>query len=140
VWPVSAKKRHLGEGRPAEAFARRYELGRLFAAISLGLRRALQLKLRIANSFGQHLAQLSLGSWRFALEGFCPCGHGQYMGMQEGELNPWALSGGWISMANYREFSFGPNCAFRFNFQRAVQRGQASYIIAIMAPSDFAQL
>src|ERR1700758_2768076 len=41
---------------------------------------------------------------------------------------------------DYRESSFGPNCAFRFNFQRMVQRGQASYIIAIMAPSDFAQL
>jgi len=50
------------------------------------------------------------------------------------------LSGDSNRVLNYREFSFGPNCAFRFNFQRAVQRGQASYIIAIMAPSDFAQL
>jgi hypothetical protein len=41
---------------------------------------------------------------------------------------------------NYRELSFGPNCAFWFNFQRAVQRGQASYVVAVMAPSDFAQL
>jgi hypothetical protein len=41
---------------------------------------------------------------------------------------------------NYREFSFGPNCAFRFNFQRVVQRGHASYVVAVMAPSDFAQL
>jgi hypothetical protein len=41
---------------------------------------------------------------------------------------------------NYREFSFGPNCAFRFNFQRVVHRGQASYVVVVMAPSDFAQL
>ncbi|WP_284265740.1 hypothetical protein [Bradyrhizobium iriomotense] len=41
---------------------------------------------------------------------------------------------------NYREFSFGPNCAFRFNFQCVVQRGQASYVVAVIAPSDFAQL
>jgi hypothetical protein len=41
---------------------------------------------------------------------------------------------------NYREFSFGPNFAFRFNFQLVVQRGQASYVVAVMAPSDFAQL
>jgi hypothetical protein len=41
---------------------------------------------------------------------------------------------------NYGGFSFGPNCAFWFNFQLAVQRGQASYVVAVMAPSDFAQL
>jgi hypothetical protein len=50
------------------------------------------------------------------------------------------LSGVNNRVLNYREFSFGPNCAFRFNFQRVVQRGQASYIAAVMAPSDFAQL
>jgi hypothetical protein len=50
------------------------------------------------------------------------------------------LSGVSNRVLNYREFSLGPNCAFRFNFQRAVQRGQASYVIAVMAPSDFAQL
>jgi hypothetical protein len=77
----------------------KYELGRLFAAISLGLRRALRLGLCIADGLGQHLAQLSLGSRRFARESFCPCGHGQYMGMQDGELNPWALSGVRISMS-----------------------------------------
>jgi hypothetical protein len=43
-------------------------------------------------------------------------------------------------LLNYRDFSFGPNCACRFNFQRVVQRGQASYVVAVMAPSDFAQL
>jgi hypothetical protein len=50
------------------------------------------------------------------------------------------LSGVSNRMLNYREFSFGPNCAFRFNFQRVVQRGQASYVGIVMAPSDFAQL
>ena len=50
------------------------------------------------------------------------------------------LSGVNNRVLNYREFSFGPNCAFRFNFQRVAQRGQASYVAAVMAPSDFAQL
>jgi hypothetical protein len=53
---------------------------------------------------------------------------------------PAVLSGVNNRVLNYREFSFGPNCAFRFNFQRVVQRGQASYVAAVMAPSDFAQL
>ena len=53
---------------------------------------------------------------------------------------PAVLSGVNNRVLNYREFSFGPNCAFRFNFQRVVQRGQASYVVAVMAPSDFAQL
>jgi hypothetical protein len=50
------------------------------------------------------------------------------------------LSGANNRVLNYREFSFGPNSAFRFNFQRMVQLGQASYVVAVMAPSDFAQL
>ncbi|SHI04450.1 hypothetical protein SAMN05443248_7704 [Bradyrhizobium erythrophlei] len=50
------------------------------------------------------------------------------------------LSGVSNRVLNYREFSFGPNCAFRFNRQRVVHRGQASYVVAVMAPSDFAQL
>jgi hypothetical protein len=41
---------------------------------------------------------------------------------------------------NYRECSFGPNCAFPFKFHRVAQRGQASYVVVVMAPSDFAQL
>jgi hypothetical protein len=53
---------------------------------------------------------------------------------------PAVLSGVNNRVLNYREFSFGPNCAFRFNLQRVVQRGQASYVVAVMAPSDFAQL
>ena len=89
---ICAKKPPLGEGRPAEVLALRYELGRLFAAISLGLRRALRLKLRIADSFGQHLAKLSLRLRRFSREGFLPLGHGQYVGMREGELNPAGLA------------------------------------------------
>ena len=51
-----------------------------------------------------------------------------------------SLSGVNNRVLNYREFSFGPNSAFRFNFQRMVQLGQASYVVAVMAPSDFAQL
>ena len=43
--------------------ALRYELDRLNF---LGLLQALILSLRIADSFGQHLAQLSLGLWRLA--------------------------------------------------------------------------
>ena len=50
------------------------------------------------------------------------------------------LTGVGNRVLNYREFSFGPNCAVRFNCQRVVQRGQASYVVAVMAPSDFAQL
>jgi AraC-like DNA-binding protein len=53
---------------------------------------------------------------------------------------PGVLSGVNNRVLNYREFSFGPNLAFRFNFQRVVQRGQASYVVAVMAPSDFVQL
>ena len=75
-----------GEGRPAEVLA--LELGRLFAAISLGRLQALILSLRIADSLGQHFAQLSLGLRRLARERFCPCGHEHYVGMRRGELNP----------------------------------------------------
>ena len=49
----------------------RYELGRLH---SLGLLQALILSLRIADSFGEHLAQLSLGLGGFAL-GWLPLCH-----------------------------------------------------------------
>ena len=73
---------------PAEVLALRYELGCLFAAISLGLLQALILSLRIADGLSQHLAQLSLGLSRFSREGFLPLGHGYYVGMHEGELNP----------------------------------------------------
>jgi hypothetical protein len=58
------------------------------AAICFGLRRALRLGLRIADSFGQHLAQLSLGLRWFPREGFLPLYHKNYVGMTEGELNP----------------------------------------------------
>jgi hypothetical protein len=64
--------------------ALRYELGNLH---SLGRLQALILSLRIADGFGQHLAQLSLGLRRFAL-GWLPLGHDQYVGMPEAELNP----------------------------------------------------
>jgi hypothetical protein len=53
-----------------------------------GFRRALCLGLRVADSFGEHLAKLGLSLWRFAREGFCPCRHEQYVGMPKGELNP----------------------------------------------------
>jgi hypothetical protein len=50
----------------------------------LGLGRALRLGLRVADGLGQHLAKLGLSLWRFAREGFCPCGHRQYMGCGRG--------------------------------------------------------
>jgi hypothetical protein len=68
----------------------RYELGRLFAAISIGLLQALVLSLRIADGLCQHLAQFGLGFVRFArrfpLGGIL--GHRQHMGMARRELNP----------------------------------------------------
>ncbi len=81
---ICAKKRPLGERRPAEVLALRYELGRLH---SLGLLQTLILSLRIADSFGEHLAKLSLGLCGFAL-GWLPLGHREYVGMREAELNP----------------------------------------------------
>jgi hypothetical protein len=45
------------------------------AAIFVGLRRALPLGLCVADSFGEHLAQLSLGLRRLA-GGLLPLGHG----------------------------------------------------------------
>ena len=63
------KKGPFVEGRPAEVLALRYELGRLFAAISFGLRRALRLGLRVADGLSQHLAKLGLSLWRFARAG-----------------------------------------------------------------------
>jgi hypothetical protein len=76
-----------GQGWPAEVLALRYELGGLFAAIFVGLRRALRLWLRIADGLGQHLAQLSLGLRGFAF-GWLPLGHELYVGMRQGEFNP----------------------------------------------------
>jgi hypothetical protein len=76
-----------GKAGPAEVLALRYELGRLFAAISLDQLQALILSLRIADSLGQHLAQLGLGLCGFAL-GWLPLGHESYVGMPEAELNP----------------------------------------------------
>jgi len=62
--------------------------GMRLAAISFGLRQPFRRWLRIADGLGQHLAKLGLGLWRFAREAFCPYGHEQYVGMQEGELKP----------------------------------------------------
>jgi hypothetical protein len=61
-------------------------------------------------------------------------------GQRRRDIGAGGLSGVNNRVLNYREFSFGPNSAFRFNFQRMVQLGQASYVVAVMAPSDFAQL
>ncbi|MGP8123547.1 MAG: hypothetical protein ACLP8B_23865, partial [Xanthobacteraceae bacterium] len=58
------------------------------AAISLDLRRALRLGLRVADGFGQHLAQLCLGLRGLSRGGFSPLCHETYMGMPERELNP----------------------------------------------------
>jgi hypothetical protein len=44
--------------------------------------------LRIADGFGQHLAQLRLGLRRLSRETFLQLCHFQYMGMSEAELNP----------------------------------------------------
>jgi hypothetical protein len=76
-----------GRAGPAEVLALRYELGRLLAAISLDQSQALILSLRIADSLGQHLAQLSLGLCGFAL-GWLPLGHEPYVGTPEAQLNP----------------------------------------------------
>jgi hypothetical protein len=80
-----------GQAKPAEVLALRYEVGPPLAAISLDLGRALCLGLRIADRFGQHLVQLSLGLLRFPL-GWLPLGHAQYVGMQEGESKPSRLA------------------------------------------------
>jgi hypothetical protein len=66
----------------AEVLALRYELGCLFAAISLDQLQAIILSLRIADSLGQHLAQLSLDLCGFAL-GWLPLGHEPQVGMPE---------------------------------------------------------
>ena len=63
------------------------QLGRLFAAIALGILQALILSLRIADGLGQHLAELNLGLCGFAL-GWLPCCHRHYVGMLGGELKP----------------------------------------------------
>jgi multiple sugar transport system permease protein len=39
-----------------------------------------------------------------------------------------------IRLLNYCGFSFGPNCADWFNCQRAVQRGQSTYVVAVYVP------
>jgi hypothetical protein len=58
------------------------------APIFRGLWWTLRFGLRIANGLGQHLAKLGFGLWRFAREGFCPCGHFEYMGTPQSVLNP----------------------------------------------------
>jgi hypothetical protein len=103
---ICAKRRPLGEGRPAEVLALKYELGRLFAAISLGLRRALWLGLCVADSFGEHLAKLSLGLCGFALR-WLPLGHGQYVGMREAELHPCGRLALALKLRNTRHGSEG---------------------------------
>jgi hypothetical protein len=76
--------------RPAELLALGFEL----AAISLGLRHALWLGLRVADGLGEHLAQLSLRLRRLAREGFLlPLGHERHVGMLEGKLNPLRTAG-----------------------------------------------
>jgi hypothetical protein len=67
---------------PAEVLALRYCL----VAISLGLRQALILSLRIADSFGQHLAQFGLGFRRLARRfRWGHIMHHWYTGMPEGD-------------------------------------------------------
>jgi hypothetical protein len=67
------------------------ELGGLFAAIFLDLLQALIFSLRVADGFGQHLAQLSLGLRGFSLR-WLPLGHVNHVGLTRRELNPHSLS------------------------------------------------
>jgi hypothetical protein len=76
-----------GQAGPAEVLALKSGLGCFFAPISLGLRRRPRLGMRrIADSFRQHFAQLSLSFLRLARR--LPLGHVRYMGMPKGELSP----------------------------------------------------
>jgi len=75
-----------GKGDQPKVLALRYELGGLFAAISLGPLQSLILSLRVADGLGQHLVQLSLGLLRFACR--FPLVHVAYVGMLEGDLHP----------------------------------------------------
>jgi len=79
------------------------------AAISFDLRQALSLGLRVADRLGEHLAQLSLGLWWLARKGFLPLGHGQYVGMPEGELNPYGRLALALKLRNTRHGSFSSN-------------------------------
>ena len=53
-------------------------------SIFLRFRQTLRLGLRVADGFGQHLAQLSLGLSRFS-RGFLPLGHLQHVVMVDRE-------------------------------------------------------
>jgi hypothetical protein len=59
-------------------------LAAIFFSLRRVLRRVLRLGLRVADSFGQHLAQLGLRPRSLACERFLPLGHALYMGMPEG--------------------------------------------------------
>jgi hypothetical protein len=77
----------LGEGRPAEVLALRYELGRLLPQSLLACCRRLGsgCVLRTASvSIARSSALFLVGS---RVKDFCHC-HGYYVGMHEGELNP----------------------------------------------------
>ncbi len=80
-------------GTPAEVLALANELGCLFAAIFLDLLQALILSLRIADGFGQYLAELRLRLRRFATWGL-PLGHETYVGLPERKLNPVHIASG----------------------------------------------
>jgi hypothetical protein len=41
-----------------------------------------------------------------------------------------------LAVLDYRETPLGPNGPVRFNRQRGIHRGQGSYVLAVMAPSD----
>jgi hypothetical protein len=91
-WLFHGRPRHIVSSQSPSVFSGTWELVWLInrvtlAAISFDLRQALSLGLRVADRLGEHLAQLSLGLWWLARKGFLPLGHGQYVGMPEGELN-----------------------------------------------------
>jgi hypothetical protein len=57
-------------------------------SIFFGLWRTLRFGRRIADGFGQHLAQFGLVFGGSRLGG-CPWGHNQHLGMPEGDLTPY---------------------------------------------------
>ena len=108
------RPRHIVSSQSPSVFYGTWELVWLInrvtlAAISFDLRQALSLGLRVADRLGEHLAQLSLGLWWLARKGFLPLGHGQYVGMPEGELNPYGRLALALKLRNTRHGSFSSN-------------------------------
>ena len=68
------------------------------------LRPVLRAGLRVADGLGQHLAQLSLRLRRLPRKArFLPLGHGDYVGMPEGEVNATGAAKSGAADINYFE-------------------------------------